>query len=295
MGGLLTVNSCDFNFGSQPFDQIEPDYGIDEDTYEPGEGWNLSWSDEFDGETLDTDVWDRQRLLNPYNNEWQMYTADTSTAYVRDGSLILKATHDNGIHAPGNYTSARIISNPGGWTGSSGSTGKTFRYGKIAARIKLPSGKGIWPAFWLLGDNINETGGNTPWPACGEIDILETGSVNATDNCYGHATAGQALHYSNTSGAWEHKAGSKELSYGKYSDRFHVFEIEWDSEKIIWKINGVTAHSESITDAHLSEFHQEFYVIFNIAVGGNYTHDPDNSTQFPQYMYIDWIRHYEKN
>lgn len=292
-GGLFMAGSCDLNFGDQTY-QPTPDYGLNEDTYEPGEGWSLSWTDEFNGSVLDNDVWDRQVLLNPYNSEWQRYTGGASTAYVEDNCLVLKATHDSSTHAPGNYTSARVISNPGGYTGATGSTGKTFRYGKIAARIKLPSGKGIWPAFWLLGDNINETGGTTSWPTCGEIDILETGSITANDGYYGHATAGQALHFTNSSG-YEYKGSYDELQYGKYSDNFHVFEIEWDSQKIVWKIDSEIVHSEMITESYMSEFHQDFYVIFNIAVGGSYTHDPDSTTGFPQYMYIDWIRHYEKN
>lgn len=294
-GLLLIINSCDFSFGGQPSNHIEPDYDIDDDIYNPGTGWTLSWADEFNDGLFDSNIWDRQVWLNPPNGEWEKYTGHSSTAYELDGSMVLKATYNGPVHGSGNYTSARVISNPGGGTGNSGSTGKTFRYGKIAARIKLPSGKGIWPAFWLLGDNINETGGNTSWPQCGEIDILETGSASENDGYFGHATAGQAIHFANADNNHQYLHGSKRKSGGPYSDDFHVFEIEWDAQKIVWKIDGLTAHSEYITASHLSEFHQDFYVIFNIAVGGNYTHAPDSSTQFPQYMHIDWIRHYEKN
>lgn len=271
----------------------EPDFSSSPDTYVPGAGWTLSWSDEFDMGELDSEVWDRQKLLEPYNREWQKYTGDKSTAYVLNGSLVLKATHDGTEHQRGNYSSARVISNPGGWTGRSGTAGKTFRYGKIAARIKLPSGKGIWPAFWMLGDNIIETGGDTDWPHCGEIDILETGSLHANDGYFGHATAGQAIHFSNSAGVREFRAASTKLRSGLYSDDFHVFEIEWDPERILWRIDGSEVHTEPIADSHLSEFHKDFYVIFNIAVGGTYTYAPDDSTGFPQYMLVDWIRHYE--
>jgi len=266
--------------------------GTSGELYNPGDKWTLTWSDEFNDGKFDNNIWDRQVWLRPPNGEWEMYTGKESTAYEADGSMILKATHEGPGHGMGKYSSARVISNPGGGTGKSGSEGKTFLYGKIAARIKLPSGKGIWPAFWLLGDNISETGGDTNWPDCGEIDILESGSKHSNDKYLGHATAGQAIHFSNSAGSWQYKAGSKKLAKGMYSDDFHIFEIEWDSEKILWKIDGKTAHSEDISAPYLSEFHKDFYVLFNIAVGGNYTYTPDDTTEFPKYMYIDWIRHY---
>lgn len=262
--------------------------------YEPGEGWNLAWADEFNDGVFDTDIWDRQVWLRPPNGQWEKYTGKESTAYEADGFMILETAQEGSDHGLGRYSSARVISNPGGYRGKSGTTGKTFLYGKIAARIKLPSGKGLWPAFWLLGDNIDETGGDTKWPESGEIDIVETGSKLSEDKYFGHATAGQAIHFSNAAGSWQYRHGSTTLRRGVYSDDFHVFEIEWDSEQIVWKIDGETVHMEDITAPYLSEFHKEFYVLFNIAVGGNFTYRPDDSTGFPQYMYIDWIRHYVK-
>ncbi|MBI9099525.1 MAG: glycoside hydrolase family 16 protein [Spirochaetaceae bacterium] len=275
--------SCDTGSG--------PEEVIDEsDDYDPGPGWTLSWSDEFNDGVFGSDTWDREELLSPYNNEWERYTGEASTAYEQDGSMVLKATYNGPTHSIGNYTSARVISNPGGGTGLSGSTGKTFRYGKIAASIKLPSGKGIWPAFWMLGDNISETGGDTGWPACGEIDILESGHISANDGFYGHATVGQAIH--STAGT-PSSSGEVSISSGIYGDDFHVFEIEWDSSTIVWKVDGVIAHTADIST--IDEFQKDFYILFNIAVGGNYTHDPDATTTFPQYMYIDWIRYYTNN
>ncbi|RLW70945.1 MAG: hypothetical protein B6D68_00190 [spirochete symbiont of Stewartia floridana] len=266
------------------------------DTYDPGTGWTLSWSDEFDDGIFDTDTWDRQVLMDPFNNEWQQYTGDPGTAYEQDGYMILKAEWDGKAHGDNHYTSARVISNPGGGNGNSGSAGKTFQYGKIAARIQLPYGKGIWPAFWMLGDNIDETGGDTAWPGCGEIDILETGAKTDDDGYYGHATLHGTLHYNSTednSGNNHSLNGSHTvLPSGKFADNFHVFEIEWDKSKIVWKLDGVQYHSENITADNMSEFQLPYYVIFNIAVGGHFTHAPDATTPFPQFMYIDWIRHY---
>lgn len=276
--------SCDF----EPATVEEPLENPDD--FNPGAGWTLSWADEFNDDIFDTNTWHRQVLTSPYNNEWQRYTGASDTAYEENGNMVLKATFDGPTHSLGNYTSARVISNPGGGNGLSGSDGKVIKYGKIAASIKLPSGRGIWPAFWMLGDNINETGGDTGWPACGEIDILESGSSSVNDGHFGHATVGQAIH--STAGT-PSSSGEKEISTGLYADEFHVFEIEWDATRIVWKVDGETAHSAYISS--IGEFQKEFYLLFNIAVGGNYTYDPDASTAFPQYMYIDWVRHYTKN
>ncbi|MBN2656567.1 MAG: family 16 glycosylhydrolase [Spirochaetales bacterium] len=269
------------------------------DTYNPGTGWTLVWEDNFNDGTFDSDIWTRQAPSQVFNNELQLYTGEPSTAYEQDGYMILKAEHTGSSFGYGDFTSARVISNPGGGSGTTEATGKVFRYGKIAARIQLPSGKGIWPAFWMLGDNISETGGDTPWPSCGEIDILESGSQYAFDGFFGHATVGQAIHYDERvdqsvgSPMWKYTSDSlRNPSGGIYANDFHVFEIEWDSTAITWKVDGITAHSADISTDFMTEFHENFYVIFNIAVGGNYTYAPDESTNFPQYMYIDWIRHY---
>lgn len=266
------------------------------------EGWSLIWSDEFDNNIFDTDIWDRQVMMSPYNNEFQKYTGAESTAYEEDGNMVLKADWDGIEHSKGHYTSARVISNPGGYRGDSGSTGKTMTFGKISTRIKLPSGKGIWPAFWMLGDNTSETGGDTPWPSCGEIDILETGFSGNTDGEYGHATLGGAIHYDSTINdntgwdAWDYLTDHVTLSTGIYADDYHVYEIEWDANLIVWRIDDVEFYSEDISNSKFNEFRKEFYLLFNIAVGGNLTDVPDNeNTVFPQYMYIDWVRHYTKD
>ena len=273
---------------------------IPEDDWEPGAGWNLDWSDEFNDGDFDTNIWTRQRLMTPFNNELESYTGERSTAYEENGYMVLKATYDGGAYdQQGNYTSARVISNPGGQDGDSGADGKTFKYGKIAARIKLPGGKGIWPAFWMLGDNISETGGSTSWPQCGEIDILESGAKG--DPNYGQGTVHGTVHRdpgteSNTAGYNEPvPAGSYTLADGElFKDDFHVFAIEWDQEEIIWKLDGIEFGRKDISSDIENEFHKNFYVLFNIAVGGHFTDTPDEKTGFPQYMYIDWIRHYTK-
>ncbi|MFK7933313.1 MAG: family 16 glycosylhydrolase [Saprospiraceae bacterium] len=252
----------------------------DEDNYTPGSNWKLAWSDEFKSATLDTKTWNRQvEKAGRFNEEWQRYTDSTDNAYIENNCLVLKAMHEGNEHAMDHYTSARL-----------NTAGKmTFKYGKIAAKMKLPYSQGIWPAFWMLGANIDENGGDTPWPQCGEIDILELyGSKNdSIVECN--------LHYANA----ENKhtmmgAADYHLKDGKFADDFHVFELEWDENKISWLVDGEQYATTSIATEDRSEFRNEFFLLLNIAVGGTYADYPDEMTVFPQYMYVDWIRIYEK-
>ena len=147
----------------------------------------------------------------------------------------------------------------------------------------------MWPAFWMLGANIDEAGGDTPWPKSGEIDILEL--YGAKDNGVVEAN----VHYAGKTGAHASMGSvSYKLKEGKFADAFHVFELEWNADKIVWFVDGHQYASMSITADKLSEMHKEFYILLNIAVGGKWAGRPDNSTTFPQHMYIDWVRVYKK-
>ena len=135
-----------------------------ENNFESTDYWKLVWSDEFDGNSIDKNNWNFQVVeAGHYNDEWQRYTNSNNNAYIEDGNLVIKAIHESDSHGMNQYTSARLHT----------ADKQTFKYGKIAARVKLPFSQGIWPAFWMLGANINENGGDTPWPQCGEIDIFE--------------------------------------------------------------------------------------------------------------------------
>lgn len=269
------------------------------DTYSPGEGWTLEWSDEFNDDTFDTKIWDRQEMLNPFNNEWEQYYDSPDLVWVEGGYLIFKAEWDGKAHGDNHYRSGRILSNPGGEEGTKAVKGKTFLYGKIAARIQLPYGKGLWPAFWMVGDNNRQTGGSTPWPRCGEIDIMEMGSQSEPD--YGQGTISGAIHH-DPGTEKEPQGYNQYIVPGKvilpnnefFSKKFHVFEIEWDPGQIIWKLDGVQFGVADITAPGKDEFHKPFYIILNVAVGGNFTAEPDKTTPFPQYMYVDWVRHYTR-
>jgi beta-glucanase (GH16 family) len=247
--------------------------------YDPGQGWTLDWSDEFEGDSLDASNWNRQVVdAGQFNEEWQRYTDSSENSYVENGNLVIKAIHEGDTHGMNEYTSARLNT----------ASKQDWKYGKIAARIKLPYGEGIWPAFWMLGANIDENGGDTPWPQSGEIDILEL---------YGTEDDGVVeanLHYADEDG--EHAqmgAVAYELENGRFADNFHVFELEWDENEIKWFVDGEQYASQSITSGELTEFHKEFFLLLNIAVGGTWAGRPDESTDFPQYMYVDWVRVYK--
>jgi beta-glucanase (GH16 family) len=257
-----------------------PASNLSEDSYDPGSDWKLVWADEFSGKRIDPENWTFQVLpAGHFNEEWQRYTDSPGNAYIDQGCLVIKAIHESEAHGENQYTSARLH------TGNK----RSFKYGKIAARIQLPHGKGMWPAFWMLGANCTEVGGDTAWPFCGEIDILEL---------YGSKDDGVVeanIHYAGEDNAHAMlEAPRFKLEAAKFAHNFHVFELIWDAEHIEWRVDGAPYASVPITSPSRSEFHQEFYLLLNIAVGGTWAGRPDESTQFPQMMYVDWIRVYEQ-
>jgi len=252
---------------------------LNKDYYDPGSNWTLDWSDEFETDSINVKNWNFQiEEAGRFNDEWQRYTNNDDNAYIENNCLVIRAVHENDVHGMDQYTSARLhTANKYNW-----------KYGKIAARIKLPEGNGLWPAFWMLGANIDENGGDTPWPQCGEIDILEL---------YGSKDDGvieSNLHYANKSSSHAMMgAASYKLEKGKFADEFHIFQLEWDINKISWFVDGNQFASLPISGDELSEFHKDFFILFNIAVGGAHAGRPDSTTEFPQYMYVDWVRVYK--
>lgn len=251
-----------------------------EDFFEPGQDWKLIWADEFDKDYIDENNWNFQVLeAGRFNDEWQRYTSSSENAYIEEGCLVIKAIHESEVHGMDQYTSARMhTANKQAW-----------KYGKIAARIKLPFSNGIWPAFWMLGANIDEIGGDTPWPQSGEIDILELyGSKN-------DSVVEANIHYADESDKHASMgAASYKLEDGRFADAFHIFELDWDANGFSWSVDGVEYASTNITAEELSEFHKEFYILLNIAVGNKHAGRPDSESVFPQFMNVDWIRVYQK-
>jgi len=238
------------------------------------QNYQLIWSDEFNGTFVDQSNWVFETGNNNGwgNNELEYYTNRIDNAYLDNGNLVIKALKEN--YGGNNYTSARIKTQ-----------GKfSVKYGKIEARIKLPYGKGIWPAFWTLGDAISFP--STGWPKCGEIDIMEmTGG-----GTYGDKTIYGTAHWDDNG----HKqAGSSyRLSSGSYSDGFHVFDIVWDSQKIIWHMDGIQYYRIDLIPT-LSELQESQFILLNLAVGGNWPGNPDITTVFPQTMVVDYVRVYQ--
>lgn len=239
-------------------------------------GYTLVWNDEFNGTALSNDwVFEIGTGSNGWgNNELQYYRAEN--AEVRDGALVITARQQ--AFAGRQYTSARIKTQGK----------KSFQYGRIDIRAALPKGKGIWPATWMLGNNFPTAG----WPHCGEIDIMEmVGGPSPTE---GDRTIHGTVHWADANGNHSDFGGSNSVNSGIFADNWHVFSIIWDSQKIVWFRDDIKFHEINITPPSLSEFHQEFFFIFNVAVGGNWPGSPDASTQFPQRMAIDYVRVFQK-
>ena len=250
-------------------DPIEPLGGYESPTSYPG--YTLAWSDEFSGAALNTSDWTYELGGSGWgNNEWQYYRAENTS--VANGYLTIEARQES--FGGRNYTSSRLITKDK----------QSFRYGKIDIRAVMPEGQGIWPALWMLGSNISTVG----WPRSGEIDIMEmVGGSGREDTVHG-------------TGHWDHYGGHAShgddytLNSGTFADEFHVFTIEWDSNTIRWFVDGQPYNALSISSDGLSEFREEFFFIFNIAVGGNWPGYPDGSTVFPQRMLVDYVRVFEK-
>lgn len=257
-----------------------PAPNLGDDTYQPGPNWSLAWSDEFEGDTIDATNWSFQVVeAGRFNDEWQRYTDSNQNAYIDNGCLVIRAIHESDTHGMDQYTSARLnTANKRAWT-----------YGKIAARIQLPYGEGTWPAFWMLGATIDENGGDTPWPQSGEIDILEF---------YGSKDDGAVeanIHYADASGSHANMGAVRyTLPEGRFADGFHVFELEWNAEALTWYVDGERFASTSIAGDEFSEFHEDFFILLNIAVGGRSAGRPDDTTDFPLHMYVDWVRVYQQ-
>lgn len=251
------------------------------ESYSPGNDWTIYWHDEFDGNSIDESKWNfQEEPAGRFNKEWQRYVHSSHNAYIENGCLVLKAIHHGKKHCFNAYTSARL-----------NTAGKfSFKYGKIAARIQLPYGEGIWPAFWLLGETIDENGGNTPWPFCGEIDILEL--YGSKDD----AAIEVNMHYANAQKKHESMGAiTHTLDTGKFADAFHTFELEWDEEWLKWYVDGKLVAKKQISGKAFSAFHHHYFILLNIAVGGEWAGRPDTTTPFPQLMYVDWVRVYKKN
>ncbi len=229
--------------------------------------WYLVWSDEFNGTTVDRNNWNFEVGGGGWgNNELEYYT-NGNNASIQNGALVIEARQENvgGM----NYTSSRMTTK----------SKHEFTYGRIEARIALPSGQGLWPAFWMLGANIGTVG----WPACGETDIME--HINSQATTYGtiHWDAGGHVSYGGSAGV---------ANVGAY----HVYAVEWTSASIKWFVDGAQYVEANIQNNVNSteEFHRPFFILLNLAVGGNWPGPPNSSTPLPARMFVDYVRVYSQ-
>lgn len=238
----------------------------------------LVWQDEFTGaagQAPDPSNWGFDVGTGDGgwgNGEQQYYRAENATL---DGEGHLAITAKKEDFEGSHYTSARLLTK-----------GKReFTHGRIEARMKLPAGQGMWPAFWMLGANID----TAPWPACGEIDVMESRGQEPS-------TVLGSLH------------GPGYFGGGSITDRytlpgsvgfdrdFHVFAIEWDAPYISWEVDGVTyavTTPDQLPDNGTWVFDHSFFVLLNLAVGGSFVGAPDASTAFPQTLLVDYVKVYE--
>ncbi len=252
----------------------------------PSSDYELVWSDEFNqtSTTPDQANWNYDIGYGADgwgNDEWQYYTDSVENVKVEDGNLVLTATWDSGNYlAPGkrdgSVTSGRI--NTGGKF--------SMKYGKVEARIKPPEGSGIWPAFWMLGSNFGEIG----WPYCGEIDIMEMSPLY-----YDEKTTICTAHWFDDDAGEHASYGSSKAFDESLANDYHIFSLEWDANRIVGRIDGMTYMIRTIDPATMDEFRNDFFIILNIAVGGGFGGAPDDTTEWPQKMYIDWIHCYQTN
>jgi beta-glucanase (GH16 family) len=241
-------------------------------------GWHLVWNDEFDqpdGSGPDVAKWAFDVGGNGWgNNELECYTARTNNARVEGGKLVIEARQES--YGGRSYTSARLLTKgKASWT-----------YGRIEARIRIPRGQGIWPAFWMLGTNIAAAS----WPRCGEIDIMENigkepGLVHGTVHGPGYSGGGGI-------------GGPCTLPDGAaFADDFHVYAVEWTTNQIQWFMDGQPYFS--VTPARLPKgaawvFDRPQFLLLNLAVGGGWPGNPNAQTTFPQRMLVDYVRVYDK-
>ena len=253
------------------------------------EAYELVWSDEFDGDSLDTSNWNYQYGdgssygITGWGNQEQQYYKEENVS-VKDGELVITAKKES---AGGySYTSARIT------TANKVHT----KYGKIEARIALPAIQGMWPAFWMLPESRYE---NQGWPHSGEIDIMEA------KGRLPNVTSG-ALHYANDNNSHTYMTANNVFKLNNYTniEEYHVYGITWSEEKIVWYCDDVEFltvtkdqwHTAAYSQNDASPFNQNFHILLNLAVGGhfdNYVLPPDNFTSAE--MKVDYVRIYQEN
>jgi beta-glucanase (GH16 family) len=244
--------------------------------------WKLVWSDEFngpDGSAVDSSKWVQETGGGGWgNNELEYYTRRPKNAFLEKGNLVIKVVEEKYSGSDGvsrNYTSARL------------KTQSKFSqtYGRFEARIKIPRGQGIWPAFWMLGADINRV----QWPACGEIDIMEN---IGKEPALVHGTIhGPGYNGSNGIGSSFVLPGGE-----RFADDFHIYAVEWEPNTIRFYVDDHLYGTRTPADLPKETkwvYDHPFFILLNVAVGGDWPGNPDSTSVFPQTMLVDYVRVYE--
>jgi beta-glucanase (GH16 family) len=235
-------------------------------------GYTLAWSDEFTGSTLNPNNWNYEINGNGEGNaELEYYTNRVQNLFLSQGNLIIEARQES--YSGANYTSARIDSY----------NHESFTYGRVDIRAKLPVAQGMWPALWMLGNNIN-TGTN--WPGCGEADIMELIGT------YPSRVTG-SIHWLQGNGQEGTFNNNYNLTNGDFSQAFHVFSMIWTADSVQYLVDNQVYVQASYTadiTSGTNPFNSPFFFIFNVAVGGNWPGSPGAGTVFPQRMFVDYVR-----
>lgn len=254
---------------------LDPNTGYSSPTNH--DGYNLVWADEFSGSELSSDwrfeLGDGCPVICGWGSEeLQFYKKENTT--LADGNLIITAKKEDA--GTRNYTSSRLNTQ----------YKKSFKFGRVDIRAKLPKGQGFWPGFWMLGENIDDVA----WPKTGAIHIMEMVGGNTEKK---DATLYGTTYWDN-GGINAFRREKTTLPFGVFNDEFHVFSIIWDAKKIDWLLDGVVYHTLDISLPDMDEFQKPFFFIFNTAVGGREPGSPDVSSIFPQEMKVDYIRVFQK-
>jgi beta-glucanase (GH16 family) len=246
--------------------------------------WRLVWSDEFDGPSgspVDSSKWSFDIGGNGWgNNELETYTSRITNSHLDGGQLVIKALKETFTGPDGltrNFTSARLLTK----------NKVSQAFGRFEARIKLPFGQGIWPAFWMLGDNID----TAHWPNCGEIDIME--NIGREPSIV-HGT----MHGPGYSGGSGVTAAFTLPGGQKFSDDFHTFAVEWEPNVVRFYVDGLLYKTRTPSDLPAGTswvFDHPFFILLNLAVGGGWPGNPDTTTVFPQQMLVDYVRVYQRS
>ena len=245
------------------------------------EGYNLLWSDEFDGDTLNEEIWNREcREPGWTNNELQEYTASDDNIYVENGHLVLRAIREDRDGTP-YYTSGKVNSQ----------NNTDFQYGRVEVRARVPEGQGLWPAIWMMPQDEQFYGS---WPRCGEIDIME---VLGNDTTTSYST----IHYGEPHAEQQ---GTITLDEGSFSSDFHVYVVEWEpgemrfytDDELVLTVNDWYTSDGSEDQPYPAPFNQPFFVQMNLAVGGTWPGNPDETTDFDNAIFeIDYVRVYQRD